>query len=57
MLDTVDDLKRAYRRFVASYIRTPLTVITLIAGFFFEFLVCLPFFVIVHIDGWVRRKT
>jgi len=57
MLDTFDEVRSAYQHFIEYYVRIPLTVVTLVIGFLLEFLVCLPFFLIVCIDRLGKKKT
>jgi len=51
-----EDTGEAYRRFVHYYVRVPLSLVTITIGYILEFLICLPFFLIMFFDGLFRKK-
>lgn len=56
MLDTYEEVKGAYQTFIQYYIRIPLSFVMIVLGFCFEFLICLPFNVIMFFDNLFRKK-
>ena len=57
MLDTYEDVKEAYQKFIQNYVRIPLSFVMIVTGFIFEFLICLPFDIILFFDNLGRKKT
>ncbi len=57
MLYTYEEVKEAYQKFIQYYVRIPLSLVMITIGFIFEFLICLPFNLIMFFDNLFRKKT
>ncbi len=50
------DTGEAYKKFVYYYVKIPLSLVTITIGYIFEFLLCLPFFLIMFFDRLFKKK-
>jgi len=57
MPETTGKARGSYERCIHSYVKVPLSLATITIGYILEFLICLPFLLIMFFDGLFRKKA